>query len=112
MQILIESGNRSHDNLRDLAMLQLAVQRSTGWWPGCGISVVTGQPEELRRHIPGVDPVALPFGDSLERHGSSEGIAPLRAMRPLLSSLLRLLPRLPPLPLPTHCEQPWEGPTW
>ncbi len=100
MKILVESGNQSHDNLGDLAMLQVAVQRVRELWPGCGIGVVTRQPDRLRHHIPEAEPVALPFGGWLERYRSSEGIAPVRTMRPLLSSLGGLLSRLPPLPLP------------
>lgn len=57
VRIVVDPGSHAMLNLGDVAMLQVAVARMLGLWPGARIGVLTTQPDELRRHCPGTDPV-------------------------------------------------------
>ena len=56
-RFLLESGTYQIDNIGDIAMLQVAVQRIKARWPGSHIDVVTEQPERLKRVLPEVEPM-------------------------------------------------------
>jgi polysaccharide pyruvyl transferase WcaK-like protein len=58
MRVLIDSDNSSCGNMGDLAMLQVAVRRLRELWPNAHIDVISGAPDLLVRHCPGVVPVS------------------------------------------------------
>jgi colanic acid/amylovoran biosynthesis protein len=58
MRVLIDSDNSSCGNMGDLAMLQVAVRRLRELWPDVHIDVISGAPDLLARHCPGVVPVS------------------------------------------------------
>ena len=57
MRIFVLSGTNDCDNLGDLAMLQIALQRLKMLWPDAAIRVLTAAPAKLEFYCPGVEPV-------------------------------------------------------
>lgn len=56
-RVYIEPGSHDVLNLGDIAMLQVCVERLEELLPGASIGVITGAPERLARHLPGVEPI-------------------------------------------------------
>ena len=56
-QVFILPGASKCDNLGDLAMLQVALERIKTLWPEAVLSVLTRDPDALREHCPGVEAV-------------------------------------------------------
>src|SRR5436309_2163397 len=70
MRILVEPNAHHLENVGDVAMLQVAVERLRELWPSSEISVITDAPELLHRYCPSVLPVPAAgrrawFGDKL-----------------------------------------------
>ena len=61
MRILVEHGSSQLDNLGDVAMLQVAVERLRALWPSARISVITRSPRPLSESVPGVSDVRLEY---------------------------------------------------
>jgi colanic acid/amylovoran biosynthesis protein len=61
MRILIETGNHSLNNLGDVAMLRVAVDRLANLWPGAELHVRTRQLAELQAQVPGAEGLSIPF---------------------------------------------------
>lgn len=59
MKILIENGGYRITNMGDLAMLQVAISRLKGLWPGALIEVFTSNPGLLTKFCPEVRPLVL-----------------------------------------------------
>ncbi|MEW5747140.1 MAG: polysaccharide pyruvyl transferase family protein [Nitrospirota bacterium] len=57
MRILIDNGSYHLRNCGDVALLQAAVSRVADLWPGALIEVITGDPDRLQEHCPGVRPL-------------------------------------------------------
>ena len=58
-RLLVEPGSHAMLNLGDIAMVQVCVERLRTLWPNASIGVVTGAPERLAEHCPGVEPVRV-----------------------------------------------------
>lgn len=58
MRALIDSDNSSCGNMGDVAMLQVTVRRLRELWPDAHLDVISGAPDLLVRHCPGVVPVS------------------------------------------------------
>ena len=52
MHVLVENGTYLLDNLGDVAMLQVTVDRVRRRFPGARIEVLTERPDRLRRFLP------------------------------------------------------------
>ncbi|MGA9531477.1 MAG: polysaccharide pyruvyl transferase family protein [Anaerolineales bacterium] len=61
MQILIENGTNQLDNLGDIAMLRVTVERLRNLWPEARLSVVTRKAAALERHLPNTSPVLVNY---------------------------------------------------
>lgn len=59
MNILIDSGCYSLDNMGDVAMLQVAVSRLRKLWPEAAIRVIVDAPERLAIYCPDAQPVLV-----------------------------------------------------
>jgi polysaccharide pyruvyl transferase WcaK-like protein len=58
VRILLDNSSYHLRNLGDLAMLEVALERLSGLWPGAVIQVLTNAPELLTVYFPGTIPVA------------------------------------------------------
>ncbi len=58
MRIFILPGTLIYDNMGDVAMLQVAVQRLKSLWPDASLLVLSGNAEKLKRHCPEVEAVS------------------------------------------------------
>jgi polysaccharide pyruvyl transferase WcaK-like protein len=56
-RVYVEPGSHDMLNLGDIAMLQVCVERLERLLPGVSIGVITGAPDRLARHLPGVEPI-------------------------------------------------------
>lgn len=61
MNILIENGSNQLDNLGDIAMLQVCVERLRHQWPEATLRVITRDPAGLGNHVPNVAPVSIEY---------------------------------------------------
>src|SRR5438552_6951033 len=83
MRILVEPNAHHLQNVGDVAMLQVAVERLRELWPSSQISVITDAPDLLARYSPSAIPVLAEgrrtwFGDRLIGHRVHEALpAPL-----------------------------------
>jgi len=59
VRVLIEPLGDHALNLGDVAMRQVAVRRLRELWPGAELVMLTKDAEELRRAIPGVEPLEV-----------------------------------------------------
>lgn len=96
MRILIEHGSSRMDNLGDIAMLQVTVERLQALWPEAVLSVITRSEASLARQIPSAAPVLIDYPSiwtrlkELGRPGLSHLPQPLRLG--LEAGLSRALP--------------------
>ncbi len=67
MRILIEHGSSQMNNLGDVAMLQVTVERLRALWPDARLAVITRSEASLARHIPSVAPVVVNYPSSWTR---------------------------------------------
>lgn len=61
MRILIDHGSSQLNNLGDIAMLQVAVERLRAHWAGAEIWAVTRAGADLTRHVPSAVPLAIHY---------------------------------------------------
>jgi polysaccharide pyruvyl transferase WcaK-like protein len=59
MNILIDHGTMRFDNLGDIAMLQVCIDRLNQQWPGSRLRVLTYDAVEMRRHLDGIEPFEI-----------------------------------------------------
>lgn len=52
MRFLIENGSNDLNNLGDIAMLQVCLERLREHWPGARLDVITRDPAALGQHLP------------------------------------------------------------
>lgn len=92
MRIVAEQSGHELLNMGDLAMLQVALWRFREIWPDSEISVLTSQPERLKRYLPQARPLSL-YGRHMY-HDRGTLLGPLARYAPgVETNLRRLAPR-------------------
>jgi polysaccharide pyruvyl transferase WcaK-like protein len=101
MNILVENNCVDLQNMGDVAMLQVAVERLGSRWPQAVIRVVTARPDLLARYCPGTEAVSAAgraawfYGRNL--FGKVHGVVPSRvdaALTGFAETIRRRNPRL------------------
>ncbi len=96
MRILIEHGSSQMNNMGDVAMLQVTVERLRALWPDASLAVITRSEASLARHISSAVPVVIHYPSSWTRLAklSQSGLG--RIARPLRLRMEARLSRLLP----------------